>query len=124
RAPLHSASQRNRISSRLRARRIVYRSIRRQFELARTDMVPCELSAHRIVAEVPPLSGRRIQGRVPDRFPAEDDVAGRRRRTLAADEANFPEGTRRPASGSWDEPTVSGRPELAGPGPLLRVLPW
>ena len=54
-------------SRRLRARRVDERTLRRQLELARADLVPGQLPAHRVAAEVPPLPRRRLHGRVPDR---------------------------------------------------------
>ena len=44
------------------------RPVRRQLQLARADLVPGQLPAHRVAAEVPPLLRRRLQGRVPDRL--------------------------------------------------------
>ena len=55
---------------RLSAGRIGLRPVRRQLELARADLVPGQLPAHRVAAEVPPLLRRRLQGRVPDRLRA------------------------------------------------------
>ena len=42
--------------------------VRRQFQLARPDLVSRQLPADRIAAEVPSLLRRRFQDRVPDRF--------------------------------------------------------
>ena len=60
--------ERRRAPRRLRAGRIDHRALRRQLELARADLVPGQLPADRIAAEVPPLLRRRLQGGVPDRL--------------------------------------------------------
>ena len=44
------------------------RPVRRQLQLARADLVPGQLSADRVAAEVPSLLRRRLQGRMPDRL--------------------------------------------------------
>ena len=41
-----------------------HRPVRRQFQLARADLVPGQLPADRVAAEVPSLLRRRLQGRV------------------------------------------------------------
>ena len=54
-----------------------HRPLRRQLELARADLVPGQLPADRVAAEVPPLLRRRLQGRVPDRLRQHDDALAR-----------------------------------------------
>ena len=49
----------------LRARRVVLRALRRQLELAGSGLVPGELSAHRVAAEVPLVPGRGLQVECP-----------------------------------------------------------
>ena len=44
------------------------RRVRRQLQLARADLVPGQLSADRVAAEVPSLLRRRLQDRMPDRL--------------------------------------------------------
>ena len=47
------------------------------------DLVPGELPADRVAAEVPPLLRRRLQGRVPDRLRPRAEPLGGRRRAVA-----------------------------------------
>ena len=61
----------------LRAGGIVDRPLRRQLELARPDLVPGQLPADRVAAEVPSLLRRRLHGRVPDRLGTDDDALAR-----------------------------------------------
>ena len=56
--------QRHGTSGGLRARRIDDRPVRRKLQLARPDLVPGQLSADRVAAEIPSLPRRRLQGRV------------------------------------------------------------
>ena len=60
---------------RARATRVDYepaeseqRPVRRQLQLARPDLVPGQLPAHRVAPAVPPLLRRRFQGRMPHRL--------------------------------------------------------
>ena len=76
--------RRPRTSRRLRARRVDDGTLWRQLQLARADLVSGELSADRVAAEVPSLLRRRLQGGVPDRFGADDDALGSRRRSCRA----------------------------------------
>ncbi len=46
--------------SRVPAGRVHFRPVRRQLELARPDLVPCELSYHRVTAEISPLLRGRL----------------------------------------------------------------
>ena len=76
-----------------------HRAVRRQLELARPDLVPGELPADRVAAEVPSLLRRRLHGRVPDRLGPDADAVGSRRRALAPADAHLPARRRRPAAG-------------------------
>ena len=53
--------------ARLRARRVDQRIVRRQLQLAWTDLVPDQLPARRGPAHLPPLPRRRLPGALPDR---------------------------------------------------------
>jgi hypothetical protein len=96
-APLHSTGQRVRAPGRLRTGRIDHGFLRRQFELARSDLVSGELSAHRIATEVPPLPWSVLQGGMPHRVGSDDDARGGRRRAVAPLVADLSAGRRRPA---------------------------
>ena len=64
--------------SRLRAGRIDDRPVRRQLELARSDLVPGQFSPRRIAPAFPLLPGRRLHGGVPHRLrPADESQRGR-----------------------------------------------
>ena len=63
-AAVHARRRRPRAPRRLRAGRVVHRPVRRQLQLARADLVPGQLPADRVAAEVPPLPRRRLHGRV------------------------------------------------------------
>ncbi len=62
------ALRRSGFPSRLRAGRIGRRHVRRQLQLARPDLVPRQLSDHRIAAKIPSLLRRRFQNRMPHRL--------------------------------------------------------
>ena len=66
--PYRAAGRWRRAPRGLRAGRIAHGTLRRQLQLARAGLVPAELPADRIAAEVPPLSGRRVQGGMPHRL--------------------------------------------------------
>ena len=68
--PYTSAGQRHRISRGLRAGRIDHRAVRRQFQLARADLVPGQLSADRVAAEVSLLLRRQTSRSNARRAPA------------------------------------------------------
>src|SRR5881628_616523 len=62
----------------------------RKLELARNHLVPGQLPARLVVAEVPSLSGQRLQGRASHWLRPDDDVVGCRGRTLSAFDPDFP----------------------------------
>ena len=66
--PYRDAGGRHGVPCGLRAGRIGNGSVRRQLELAGSDLVPGELPDHRIAAEVQPLFRVRFQGGVSDWF--------------------------------------------------------
>ena len=67
RTPAAGVGRRHQRDTRLRARRVDQRALRRQLELARAGLVPDQLPADRDVARLPPLPRRRLHGRVSDR---------------------------------------------------------
>ena len=88
------------------------------------DLVPGQLPADRVAAEVPPLLRRRPQGRVPDRLrPAAEPVGGGRR-AVAPAHAALP-ARRATAAGPvyGGDRALPARSALARPGPVPRVLP-
>src|SRR5687767_11650465 len=74
RRTLHARRRRPRTSRAIRAGRVVFGPVWRQFKLARTDLVSGKLPARGVPAEVPSLSRRRFPRRVPDRIGPDDDA--------------------------------------------------
>ena len=66
RSPLRAAGRWSRTSRGLHARRVHNRLVWRQFQLARADLVPGELSRHRGPGTISPFLRRRSAGGVPD----------------------------------------------------------
>ena len=98
------------------------RAVRRELELARAGVVPGQLPADRIAAEVSLLFRRRLQGGVPDGLRPDDEPVGGRHRAVAAAVVHLP-AARRPPGGVRRHRAVPDRPALARPGALPRVLP-
>src|SRR5205823_5615951 len=66
RPAIQPEDRRRRVRRAVRARGVVERTVRWQLQLARPHLVPGELPADRVAAEVPSLSGRRVHGGIPD----------------------------------------------------------
>ena len=99
RAHPYAEARRPGAPGRLRAGRIDDRPLRRQFQLARPDLVSRQLSANRVPAEIPSLSGRRLSRRVPDRIRATTDLARGRHGAFQPARADLPARRAQPASG-------------------------
>ena len=92
------------------------RHLRRQLQLARPGLVPAQLPDHRIAAEVPPLLGRRLQGRMSHRLRPDADAVGSGRRNLAPPLAHLLRRRhRRPPSRQRRQRVFPRRPALARP---------
>ena len=63
-----------RVPDELRPRRIDDGDVRGQLELARPDLVADQLPAPGVAPALPPVPGRRLPGRVPDRLREDDDA--------------------------------------------------
>src|SRR6266545_245046 len=74
--------RRQRVPRGLRAGRVGHRYLRRQLQLARADLVPGQLPAHRGAAAVQPVLRRPPAGGVPDRLGQEALARGDRRRPV------------------------------------------
>jgi hypothetical protein len=94
RASLRVQGQRRPAGGGLPAGRVGHRPVRRQLQLARTDLVSGQLPDHRVAAEIPLLLRRRLQSGVPDRFRHLHDHQGGVRGTDAPAGADFPQGMR------------------------------
>ena len=105
---------RHRVPGGLRARRIQHRPVRRQLQLARADLVPGELSADRIAAEVPSLLGDDFKVECPTGSGQYDDVVGSGRGDLAPPDADLPRGRGRQAAGARRQRAVSATIRTGG----------
>src|SRR4029079_705490 len=95
------------------------RPVRRQLELAWTDLDAGQLPDHRIAAEVPSLLRRRLQGGVSGRlWPLSHHRRGGERAGVASD-------TDLPARREWRTPGIRREPAAPGrsPFPRSRVIP-
>src|SRR5262249_28513589 len=120
---VHDGRERPRAPGRLRAGRIVERPVRRQLQLARPDLVPAQLLANRIAAEVRPLPRaglpRRDAGGQPARAPP---PRARGRAVAPAPQDLRPRRDRTPA-GLRRRREAAARPEVLGLRAVPRVLP-
>src|SRR5213594_1650212 len=123
RAPVRAARGGARASGRLRAGGVLQRPVRRQLELARSDLVSDELPARRSAAALRSLLPRRAEGGIPDGLGADDDALGGGRRAVAPADTDLPARRAGPATGPRGRRALRHRPALARPGPLPRVLP-
>ena len=123
RPSLRVRRQRPDLPGRIRARRVDHGDVRRQLQLARPGVVPDQPPHHPRPARAVPLLRRRRPGRVPDGI-RNDDVplrGGPRARQSA--HRHLPARSRRSPPGLRGHDDVPGRPALARPHPVLRVLP-
>src|SRR5262249_10494434 len=108
---------------RLRARRIVERTLRRELELARPGLVPPELPPDLGAAEVPLLLRRHAEGGVSDGLDDRAQSLAGRHRAVAAADALVSTRRGRPAACVRRHREVPTRPALARPDLVLRILP-
>ena len=99
------------------------RDVRRQLELARAGVVPRQRAHHPRPAAALPLLRRRLHDRVPDGVRQRDDALRGRQGDLRPARRDVPARRRRPAPGVRRHGEVPGRPALARPDPVPRVLP-
>src|SRR5262249_34575975 len=123
RARLHPRDERHDAPGGLRARGVAQRHLRRQLELARAGVVPAQLPAHRVAAEVPLLPRELLPGRVSGGLGEVARPLGGGGEDLAALDADLPAWPRRPPSGLRWNGEVPERPALPGSDPVPRVLP-
>ena len=90
-------------------------SVWRQLELARTHLVPGELSAHRVAAEAPSLFRGGLQGRVSLRFGQSANPQGCGSGIVPAAYQNFPARRTGPTASPWRCGEISDRHSLARP---------
>ena len=123
--PYVAARRRRRVPRRLRARRVDAAALFGGNSNWRGPVwFPVNYLLDRVAAEVPPLSRRRLHGRVPDRLGPDDDAAGGRGRAVAAAVAIFLRDDRRPARRcSAATSCSSSDPHWRDLHSVLRVLP-
>ncbi len=110
------------IQSRLPAGRIEHRHVRRQFQLAWSDLDAREHSAHPGAAELLPVLRRQLQDRMPDRVREDDEsLRGEQGDRRSAHADLYPRRTR-PATRLWRRGEVPDRSVLARPHSVLRIL--
>ena len=90
RAPVRGHGPRPDLPPRLRARGVADEALRRQLELARSDLVSPELPARRVAQAVSPLLRRHVQGGMSDGIGNDDDAQGGLARARAAALENLP----------------------------------
>jgi Mannosylglycerate hydrolase MGH1-like glycoside hydrolase domain len=123
RASLRPGDRRDGASRGLRAGRVDDWTVRRQLELAGPDLVPRELSAHRVAAEVPSLLRRRPEGRMSDWLQPPAQPVGCGDRALTRSHAAVPARPQWPPADLWRLRAVPAGSTLARSHPLQRVLP-
>ncbi len=122
RPALQAEGRRHGIRRAVRAGGVQQRPLRRKLQLAGPDLVPGELPADRVAAEVPSLPGRRVHRGVPHRFRPADDARAGGRGDLAPALLHLPARRRRPAAGVRQVGEAAARPPFPRPPSLPRVL--
>ena len=123
RAPVRLPGGRPGASRPVPPRRVQHRDVRGELELARADLDAGQRPDRPGPPEPLRLLRRRLQGRVPDRLREPDDPLRGREGDLPAPLEHLPARRERPPAGLRRLGEVPGRPALARPHPLLRVLP-
>ena len=111
------------VPRRVPPRRVQHRDVRGELELARADLDAGQRPDRPGPPEPLQLLRRRLQGRVPDRLREPHDPLRGREGDLPAPLEHLPARRERPPAGLRRRGEVPGRPALARPDPLLRVLP-
>ena len=122
-APVRLQRRRPGVPGGLSAGRVEHRHVRRQLQLAGTDLDAGERAHHPGAAELLPVLRRQLQDRMPYRFREDDEpLRGEQRDRRPAHPDIHP---RRawPAARLWRHGEVPERSPLARSHPLLRVLP-
>ena len=99
------------------------RHVRRQLQLARPGLDAGERHDHPGAAELLPVLRRQLQDRMPDRVRQDDEPVRGEQGDLRPAHADLPARWQRAAAGLRRHGEVPGRSPLAGPHPVLRVLP-
>ncbi len=121
--PVHPAPGRHDLHGGLRTGRVHQRPVRRELQLAGTDLVPGELPADRGGPPVRPLLRRRPARRTPNRIRPEGHPHGPRRRPVPATDPHLSGRPARPQARPRRPRTVPVRQRLARPAAVPRVLP-
>ena len=113
RPPLSDPGRRPGIPRRLSAGGVGYGDVRRQLELARTDLDAGQCPDYPGPAPVLPLLRQRFHRRMSHRLRPEDEPLSSGRGDRASAGRHLPERSRWSASGPWRHPEVPGGPALA-----------
>ena len=112
-----------RSDDRLRACGVDHRHVRRQLQLARTGLVPGQLSDHPRARPVRPVLRSRVHRRVPDRLGTSVVPAGGRRRPVRTADRDLVARTGRTQTGVRWGRDAADRPGVEGQPAVPRVLP-
>src|SRR5262249_10040973 len=108
----------------LHARRVQDRDLRRQLELAGSDLVPDQPPPHRGAGALPPLLWRRVPAGAADGVGATGDADGGRAGDPTAPGEHLPARRLGQAAVSRRRAALRRGSPLPGPRPVLRILPW
>ena len=124
RSSLRLFGRRSGISSRLPAGRVRHRHVRRQLQLAGSDLDAGQRPDHPRAAPLLHLLWRQLQNRVPDRLGQFDEPVRGGARDHQPINVDLPARPRRTPAGFWRGREIPERSALARLPAVLRVLPW
>ncbi len=122
RTSFHAGGQEYRVA--LSAGRIRHRHVRRQLQLARSDLDAGQRPDYPRPAAILRLLRQRFQGGVPHRLRTHDDLVPGGRGDFPPARKHIPEGRGRAGGQSTAAPRNSRRSALARSHAVLRILPW
>ena len=123
-APVRPPRQRSGAPGGLSAGRIEYRHVRRQLQLAGAGLDAGERPPHSGTPELLLVPWRQLQDRMPHRFRQDDEPLRGGQGDLGPACRDLPAGCAGTAACLRGNGEIPGRPALARPHPVLRVLPW
>ena len=121
--PVRLPRERPGIPGGLSAGGVQHRHVRRQLQLARPGLDAGQHPDHPVAPQFLPVLRRHLQGRVPHRLGPDDEPLRGGPGDLGAAHPHLSPERGRPAAGLRRHGDVPGRPPLARPHPVLRVLP-
>ena len=112
------------IPSELSSRGVGHRHVRRQLQLARSDLDTCERVVGARPAAVLFVLRGHVQSRMSNRLRQHDEPFRGQPRDRQSTDPHFPPGPIGAATRVWRGREIPGRSALARLPPLLRVFPW